>query len=114
MATILAITVDNSDETRTVSWSTMGGTDTGQSAAFGQFPDRTVTVQGTFGGATVTIQGSSDGGTTWFTLHDNLGNPLTYTANGMALVAENPGLIRPNNSAGSGSNLNVYLIGSRA
>lgn len=114
MANVTPTTVDNYDQTRTVTWATMGGADVGLGAAFGQFPDRTLVVEGTFGGATCTIQGSNDGGTTWFTLHDYLGNALTYTANGIALIAENPGLMRPSNASGTGSSISVYLVGSRA
>jgi hypothetical protein len=107
------VTVDNSDETRTVTW-TCTGNATGTGAAFGQFPDRTVGITGTFGSATVTIQGSADGGTTWDTLHDYLGNTLVYTTHALALIAENPPLIRAITSGGTSTSIVVTLMGSRA
>lgn len=114
MANITPTTIDNSDETRTVLWAAMGNADNGLSAAFGQFPDRTFGVTGTFGGATVILQGSFDGGTTWVTLNDYKGNAISFTAAGVALVAENPPLIRPSTSGGTGTVIAATLFGSRA
>lgn len=114
MATIGPVEIDNNDQTRTVSWQGLGNADSGLGMAFAQFPDRTLCGQGTWGGATMTFQGSMDGGTTWFTLTDHLGNTLVWTANAIALVAENPTLVRPITSGGSGTSLNVYLVGTRA
>lgn len=114
MATINAIEIDNFDQTRTIQWVAMGNADIGTGVAFGQFPDRTVGVTGTFGGATVIIQGSSDGGTTWDTLKDYLGNNLSFTAHATALVAENPPLLRASTSGGTGTSVTVTLTGSRA
>jgi hypothetical protein len=113
MANITPTELDNSDQTRTLLWAAMGNADTGLAAAFGQFPDRTVTITGTFGGATVLIQGSGDGGTTWDTLKDYLGNSLSFTSHAVALIAENPPLIRPSTSGGTGSVIAVTIIGSR-
>lgn len=114
MAMINPTEIDNYDQTRTLEWSAMGNADTGLGAAFAQFPDRTVVFQGTWGGATAILQGSMDGGLTWFTLTDHLGNALSYTANGIALIAENPTLLRPTTSGGSGTAITCYISGSRA
>lgn len=114
MATITAVTTGIPDQTWQVKWAAMGNADTGSSVAFGQYPDRTIGIVGTFGGATVTIQGSMDGGTTWATLHDFQGNSATFTAAALFLIAENPTLIRPITSGGSGTAVDVYCLGSRA
>ena len=72
-------------------------------------PDKTIAVQGTFGG-TVTIQGSNEEvPTTWYTLNDPQGNPLTFTAARMELIAENTIWIRPLAAVGV-SNVEVYLV----
>lgn len=114
MSSIAAVEVDNSDQTRQVKWTAMGNADTGLPAAFGQFPDRTLGVVGTFGSATVTFEGSFDGGTTWVGLHDFTGATISVTSASILLVAENPTLVRPKTTGGSGTALDVYLIGSRA
>jgi hypothetical protein len=108
-----AVTIDNPDQTRAITWSCTGNA-TGSSCAFGQWPDRTISVQGTWGSATFVLQGSNDGGTTWFTLTDHLGNSISWTANTMALVAENPGLVRATTSGGTSTSVTVYMYGSRA
>lgn len=109
MATQIATTVNNSNQTQTITWAALGNADHGQGVDTSQYPDRTVVMQGTWGSATVVLEGSMDGGTTWFTLHDFLGNLISYTSNGMALIAENPGLIRPTSSGGSGTAVVVYI-----
>jgi hypothetical protein len=113
MATITPVVINNSDQTWYVQWLAMGNADTGSGTEFGQYPDRTIGVYGTFGGATVTIQGSMDN-STWSTLNDYKGNALTYTAAGISLIAENPLYIRAITSGGSGSSINVIILGSRA
>jgi hypothetical protein len=113
MATITANQISNQDQQWYIKWAAMGNADTGTGVEFGQFPDRTVGITGTFGGATVTIQGSVDN-TNWVTLHDFLGNTTVYTAGAIALLAENPLYIRAITSGGSGTAVDVYLLGSRA
>lgn len=84
---------------------------TGQTADAGAWADKTVQVVGTFGGATVTIEGSNDG-TTWATLTEVGGDPLTFTAAGLRTIKENPAFIRASSTGGSASALEVYLSAS--
>lgn len=113
MATITAVEISNSDQSWTLKWPAMGNADTGSSCNMTQFPDRTFGVNGTFGGATVVLQGSMDG-SAWVTLNDFKGNAISLSAAGVVLVAESPLLIRPVTSGGSGTAIDVYVVGSRA
>ena len=91
-------------------WDNLTNNDTGTPIDVSDRPDRTVSVQGTFGGATMTLQGSMDGGTTYFTLSDNLGAPIALTVAGTVLVAQNTKTIRPNVTGGGGTtDLDVYV-----
>ena len=114
MATQQAVIANNSNQTQLITWNALGNADVGNGVDTSQYPDRTFVVQGTFGGATVVFEGSMDGGTTWFTLHDFLGNLMSYTSAAIALVAENPGLVRPHSSGGSGSSINCYVQAAQA
>ena len=108
MATIsLQIGADNQAHSSLIKWETLTATDVGEARVNTYYNDRTVSVTGTFGG-TVSIQGSNDG-TNWFTLTDNSGLALEFTAAGMKLIAEAPLYIRP--SAGSGvSDVDVIIL----
>ena len=108
----LPTVVDNGDQTRTVTWNCTGNA-SGGGAEFGQFPDRTFGVTGTFGSATVVLKGSFDGGTTWIGLHDFANNAVSFTAAGMSLVAENPPLIAPFTSGGTSTVLVCSIMGMR-
>lgn len=112
MATILTQVLINDGQQWEVVWPAMGNADTGVPATLYQYPDKTLTVSGTFGGATVTIQGSADGAN-WTTLNDFLGNPLVYTAAAIALIAQNPNYVRAITSGGTGTAVNVYILGSK-
>lgn len=99
-----------------VEWTGLLNGDTGRGEDMTRFADRTVQVKGTFGvGGSINIEGSNDGGTTWAILNDSRGegNALTLTAADMRTVLENPGLIRPNVTAGDGStSLTVTIVGT--
>lgn len=113
MANITPIVINVGDQTWYAKWPAMGNADTGLAMDMGQYPDRTVGVTGTFGGATVTIQGSMDG-TTWVTLNDFKGNALTITSANVSLIAESPIHLRAITSGGSGTTVDVWVLGSRA
>lgn len=93
-----------------VLWRALSATNAdGAPYASGSRPDKTITVQGTFGG-TVTIQGSNElVPTTWMTLNDPQGNPLTFTAARTELISENTLWIRPVAAAGV-TTVDVYLL----
>ncbi len=102
-----AVTITNKlVGTLTAVWTAMGASVNGAPLEYSKFPDKTVQAYGTFGG-TVTMQGSNDprvltdaGNAVWFTLTDNQGAPITFTAAGAKLIAENPRFIRPSNGSG--------------
>lgn len=94
-----------------VLWETCLNNDVGAAVGNTQYADRSVQVIGTFGGATVTMQGSNDGGTTWSTLNDGAGTPLTFTAAGIKQVLEVSQKIRPSIAGGGGTtDLDVHLV----
>jgi hypothetical protein len=95
-------------------WTPLANGDTGRFFDAPTLPDKTVQVFGTFGvGGSVNIEGSNDGGTTWHILNDSRGegNALTLTVADTRTILENPGLIRPNVTAGDGTtSLTVIIV----
>jgi hypothetical protein len=112
MATI-AGNIYESDDKRTalVVWDSITQADTGGAVDISRFPDRTVQVSGTFGGATLTVEGSNDN-VTWFTLTNQAGDALSFTAAGLELIAQNPKYIRIGRSGGAGADVNVAINGA--
>lgn len=100
----------NWNSTITALW-TLANADTGNAAIMNRFADRTVAVTGTFGGATVTVEGSNDK-VNWFTLNDNAGAALTFTAAGMKLILENPVYVRAKTAGGAGTAVSVIIAGA--
>lgn len=95
-----------------VAWDTLTEADEGVGVAIADYSDKTVQVVGSFGtGGSVAIEGSNDGGTTWSALHDPQGTVIAITAAGMELIAENPLLIRPNITAGTTVDVDVFING---
>lgn len=80
-----------------------------------EFADRTFQVLGTFGGATVAIQGSNEPTPgTAFTLTDQVGAALTFTAAGGRVAAEAPRWVRPLVTGGDGTtSLTVEAVARR-
>lgn len=79
--------------TITATWSSLAGTENGDSAQLSRWQDRTVQCTGTF--TSITIQGSNDG-TNWGTLSDAQGVDLVITvANEVRTILENPIYVRP-------------------
>ena len=76
------------------------------------FADKTVHVKGNFSGpATLVIEGSNDG-VTWITLTDPGGAALSFTAEDLKVILENPQELRPRVTAGDGStDLDVFIVG---
>ena len=90
-------------------WPALGNADTGDSLNMGRLSDKTIQFSGTWAGATAVLQGSMDGAT-WFTLTDPAGVPISFTADAMVLVSENPQFIRPVTSGGAGTSV-VCTVG---
>lgn len=66
---------------------------------------------GTWGGATAIVEGSNDGGTTWAGLRDQAGTAISFTANGLKMVAETVEQIRPRLSVvGTGATVVATLV----
>lgn len=113
MATTNCNWFQNENRTVTLIWSGMTEADTGAPADVSAYPDRSVQVVGTFGGGTIRIEGSNDG-TNYSVLHDPQGNALDITVAGMRLIAENPKLIRPRATAGSGAVIVVAIQAAKS
>lgn len=107
MATTVAVTIPESG-IQLASWTGLSGTQNGDGVKFARFPDKTVTVSGTFTG--ITIQGSNDA-TNWVSLHDPQGVVITFTAAGAQAISENPLYIRP--SGNTVTNAVVTVLGIR-
>lgn len=86
-----------------ITWTGLLNTDTGSAIELVDYPDKTVTITGTFGtGGTLVMQGSNDG-TNWFSLTDPQANAISKTAAAMEAILEAPRYMRPNVTAGDGS-----------
>ncbi len=96
-------------------WEAVGDVDTGAplgpDAGGIDFADKTVQLVGTFNNATIVIEGSNDG-VTYVTLTDPQGNALSFSADAIEVILENPLYIRPSSSGGSGSaDVDVIIVG---
>lgn len=76
------------------------------------FADKTIQIKGTWGaGGTAVIEGSNDG-VAYFTLNDPQGVALSFDADALASILENPRYLRPRVTAGDGTtDLDVKIIG---
>lgn len=87
---------------KSVAWALANG-ESGDPVEFGDFPDRSVQIGGTFGaGGTVVIKGSNDG-VNYIVLTDPQGNPLSFTAEGIEAISEVTEFLRPAVTAGDGT-----------
>lgn len=91
-------------------WTNWAGTTTGLPLVAPAYPDKTVSVHGTWGGATFVLQGSSDG-TNYYTLNDTRGqgNAISLTADEVATVLENVEYLRGQTTGGTGTSLTVTV-----
>lgn len=102
---IIDYTVSNiSQNMATITWSGLEGGDTGKPMVYASFADKTVQVFGVID-APITIEGSNDprafivgeeDDAVWEILTNNFGEPLSFSDEGMKLIAEAPVAIRPN------------------
>src|ERR1051326_4103317 len=111
MATIPPVTAYPDRGTMTITWSNIGDSDTCTAATGARWPDKTVSVRGTFSSATVVIQGSDDN-SNWVPLNDSRGegNSLSFSSADIRTVTENPTYIRPSSTGGSSSSTTVVLV----
>lgn len=96
-------------------WASMANGDTGAPVEWGQYADRSIQFDGTFGtGGTIKWQVSNDG-TNWFDATDPQGNAISKTAAALEQVAEATRWARPNVTAGDGTtalNARLFLLKS--
>jgi hypothetical protein len=97
-----------------VTWSALTGSgDTVNAYSAPHLPDKTVTVTATgFNSAVVTLVGSNDPTATgtYVTLNDPQGNALTFTANKVETLLENPRWIKPMASGATGGDQSFTII----
>lgn len=114
MATIVPTVTRNGDgSVIKMSYETLTTTnDVGSVIAWPEYWGRTIQVLGTFGaGGTLLVEGSNDGGTTWATLDDGFGDPLSITAAGIYTITAVTELTRVRVSAGDGTtDLDVHIL----
>lgn len=91
-------------------WVELAADEQGEAARIAKAADRTVTVDGTFGGSTVSLEGSNDG-TNWHPLTAVGGSAITFTAGGVAVIAENTLFVRPSVAGGAGVDVDVIIAG---
>lgn len=96
-------------------WTGLLVTDDGSWTALDRHPDRTVQVFGTFGGATVRIEATNEPtpGAAVFTLSDQVGTPLSFTAAGGRVAAEAARWVRPVVVGGDGTTALTVVAVSR-
>ena len=111
MAAIPGITSYPYRHAAKIVWASVTENDTFTASQIGQnYPDRGVTVQGTFGSATVLVKGSYDG-TNYFTLHGQSG-ALSFTAAGSDIIVENTPYLQCTHSGGTSESVTVTFHGS--
>ena len=94
-----------------LTWETLSNTDqTGAAVRVPSHADKCVTATGTFGG-TISLQGSNeDPPVNWHILSDQAASAISLSAAGIAQVAENPLFIRPAQTAGTVSDVDVIVV----
>ncbi len=112
MATVSNIRTKQYGRTNLTTWSPLTSANLdGQPMSIPGASDMTVQVFGTFDSGTITIQGSNQAiPTTWATLHDVSGTPLTFTSAGIEAIAENPLHIRPLLSGAGSDSLSILIL----
>ena len=96
-----------------VSWVGLANGDTGAPYLAPHFSDKCIQADNTFStGGSANIEGTNDPlAANYSTLHASDGNALTFTAEGIEQISENPYLLRPNITAGDGStDINVRMV----
>jgi hypothetical protein len=111
MATITAQTGALTFGSEVYTWPAMIVTDVGAGVGSPGSGDRTVQVVGTFGvGTTVDIEGTIDM-INWHVLRDPAGTLLRFSGAGLKTILENVLALRPNVSAGDGTeNVTVSIM----
>lgn len=112
MATVVQTTapISRTQMSTMVTWTPLTAANaTGDTFEWPKYSDRCFQVIGTFGSATAILQGSNDG-TNWVTLHDPLGNSISFTTTGLKQVLEVTRYMRPSTSGGDGTQSLTALL----
>src|SRR5690606_22699135 len=83
----------------------------GVGAEFARWPDKSVTVTGTFGGGTVTLEGSNDG-SNWVALKNHANTPISLTDEGIESVLEHTRYVRPVLTGATSPDLTITVMGA--
>lgn len=89
----------------TIEWAGLLAGDTGDFRLLGHYNDKCLHVWGVWGGAIVTIEGSNEDLTpsNQVGLNDPTQTAISFSANGLKQVLENPLFIRPKVTGGDGT-----------
>ncbi len=111
MAAIQGKTTFPEPRSSQIVWTTVTEADTFTASQIGlRYPDKVVTVEGTFGGATVLVVGSNDG-TNFHTCHGQTGL-LSLTAAGGDVIIENYPYLKCTHSGGTSESITVTITGA--
>lgn len=113
---VFVLTGRESEGVSLIKWEGLAVNDTGKPFIFPRHTDRSVHVKGTFGaGGVCVIEGSLEKEpTSYATLNDPQGNPLSISLEKIEAVLENATNFRPRVSAGDGTTLlDVYMLISK-
>ncbi len=96
-----------------------GASNVGAPIAISDYPDKTITIEGTFGGATITLQGSNSAPTAskWHALSDvPADNTIIETTTGIFVILENPKFMRPiiGPTVSGTTDIDVIIHGNKA
>lgn len=90
----------------------MTSADTGVGVSLPNFPDKTITVTGTWGSATLVVQGANeDVDASYINMTDPQGNAISKTSDFIEALLENPLFIRVKTSGGTNSVLTAIVTG---
>lgn len=110
MATATTTDLNGDRSVMMVTWTLTSADATGDSVAWCDWADRSVTFTGTWGGATAALEGSNDG-TNWVPITDVQGTAITKTANGIEAAVELTRFVRSKlTTAGSGATITAILL----
>jgi hypothetical protein len=99
------------DRIKVYIWSLTTADATGDALVIPAFADKTVQAYGTWGSGTLTFQGANHPTSpSWNTLTDGSDNDLTFTADKIEVLAQNPYQIRPVLSGSTGATITVIVV----
>lgn len=98
-------------------WAALANGDSGSWLSAADLSDKSLHVYGTFGtGGTLIMEGSNNEGVSAVSLNDSRGegNALSFTAENLVTILENPERIRPRVTAGDGTTSLTVVVVSKS